>query len=366
MYTYTLVHSLSGVRRADITSVVADASWKTSMPSPGQGSVTLLLRQDEPLLTRNEWREYTAHWMNALVVSWNGVAVYAGLIASRTWDAATGKLTVDLVELREMMSWRLTTDVAEFTWAATLSISGKSKRGMVRALIQSGMNRGDAANWDFPIDLGPDEAGGESVSAYSWELRVIEQMVSEIQDSEGGPDVHFDPVWSGDLMGGPLIWRLRLGTPRLAGPTFEMSQSADESPLTGVTLLEDGWKMTTGIMVAGEGSEGDMVTGSAGWGAGEIISPWRDRSIAYKQVASKAVLDSLGAEELNATRFPARLKSFSVQIDDVVHPGALRIGSRVRAWTAGDEFEPEGRFPGYLVGLSGSTKRSLDLELVPL
>ena len=373
MYSYTIVHSLTGERRAEVTASVVSATWTTRMHSAGEGKVALRLRGTD-LLDQAEWREFTAHWYNTLVVSWDGVAVYAGLIAERQWEAAEGVLTVNLVELRNEMSWRFTSDVAAYDPTQALRITDKSKRGMARAIVQSALNRGDSPNWDYPVALGVDEAGTESLEVFHYEMRLMEHLLREVQDSDGGPDVHLNPAWS-DVAGSPtgalFSWLLELGTPRLPGATFGFSQSAPVSPVLNPILVEDGRRMTTGVLVAGKGSEHDMATGKGGYHMAELNlpptqAPWRDRTVAFKSISDQASLNALGVAELRSHVYAAKLKKFRLRVGGDASPALLRLGSRVGVWTEGDEFEPENTFNGYLVGLSGSSRMDLALELVPL
>lgn len=365
-YTYALVNSLTGDRLQEVTAAVVEARWSTRANSAASGSVTLQLR-GTGLLERSDWRSFTEHWSRALVVSWGDVAVFAGLVQSRTWDAPTGRLTLGLVELNHMATWRMITGVSNYDPAGKLTVTNKSRRGMVRALYQAGLNRGDSSfYWNFPLDLGPDYAGGFSKTFHHYSLQSVDALVREWRDAAGGPDVHLDPEWRS----GRLWWVLRTGAPRLSGATFEVSQSSPDSPVIGPVLVENGSKMTTGTFVAANGADEDMIVGlgdpSDSSMSLPIGTPYRDQVIQHKHVEKQAEADALGLADVEAHFFATRQKTFSLRITADVHPGNLRLGSRVRVWTDGDEFELEGWFDGYLVGLNGSTDLVMGLEVVPL
>lgn len=363
MYTYTMVHSLTGERLLDVTSMCADPSWTTRMHSVGSMRVTLQVRGTLTVDDRPTLRSNTDHWSTALVVSWYGVAVYAGLVGHREWDPRTGQLSLRLVELTHMLGWRMITGVSNYDPNGVLAVSGTNKRGIVRALVQAGLNRGDLSfYWNFQtLDLGPTFTGTESRSWNHHELQAVDSLIQQIRETDGGPDVHLDPEWRA----GKLWWVLRLGNTRLTGATFDLSQSAADSPVLNPRLIEDGMDMTTGTFVVGKGTGSDMRVGLGTPGGLDYFTPYRDRKISQKQVADQAELNALGIEDVQAHFYASAIKTFSLQITDDVHPGNLRLGSRLNVWTAGDEFEPKGTFGGYLVGLSGSTKREMGLEVIP-
>lgn len=366
MLTFALVNSLTGERLAEVTAAVAEPRWATRANSSARWNVTLDLRGTD-ILERANWRSFTEHWDRALVVSWNDVAVAAGLVERRTWDANAGRLALSVVELNTMTMWRMITGVSNYDPAGKLVVTGKSRRGMVRALYQAGLNRGDASFfWNFPLDLGPDYAGGFSKTFHHYSLQSVDALIREWRDSAGGPDVHLQPEWRS----GALVWALKLGNPRLSGATFEFSQSAADSPVINPVLTEDGSKMTTGTFVAANGADEEMVVGlgdPADSTQGLAIgTPYRDQVIQHKHVESQSEADSLGLADVETHFYPTSLKQFSLQITDDVHPGNLRLGSRVNVWTAGDEFEAEGTFSGYLVGLTGAADSTMGLEVVPL
>ena len=369
-YAYALVHSLSGVEKIDVTdAVVAEPRWKTAMPGPSEWSVDLHLRGSDVFAGPAEARKYTAHWMRTFVVSWvaedgGETAVAAGLVKRHEFDDDSGVLTLTVIELRCMLDWRMVSDVAGYFAAGMFTLSGKSLRGLVRGLIQAGLRRAVAEPfWDFPINLGADEAGSLSMAEPFFEMATIEQILSRVQAPSDGPDVHFDPHW---LDQKTFEWRLVIGSPRIDGAAFEWSQSAADSPISSPRVVSDGTQMTTGVLVAGQGSDESMRVGKGGWVGGDPGIPWRDRSIAAKSVEDQAELDALGAGELASNTEPAVVKTFALDITDDIDPAALRIGSNITVTTDGNEYEMPGEFTGDLVAVGSGGPGRLTLEVLPL
>lgn len=370
-YSYATVDSLSGAGKVDVTFAVRDPDWATRANSVGNGSVALRLRGYEgDTFTRDEWRALTAHWARTLVVTWHdegevggdGTAVFAGLISKRDWDGPAGELTLTMVELENELEWRMNTTVTEYDPDGSLDFAGLSPWGMIQAIVAHALNRLPAiTEWNYPVDIGPLEAGSQGGSYPNHEFWTLGDLVAKWRDAEGAPDVYLDPEWRA----GSLVWVLR--NPRTLGDVIELSQSADESPVVSPRLLEDGSLLTTGVFALGKGYGSEMAVGlgPAPSVNAPLVTPYRDRWIAQKLISNRGHLDRLAIADLRAHFGPIRQKSFSVTINDELTPATLRIGARVRVWTDGDEFEPAGWFDGYLIGLKGSAAMRLDLEVQP-
>lgn len=367
MYSIALANSLTGVRLADVTKAVQDLRWTTRANAAGTSRTTLQLRTTD-ILNRPEWRSFTDLWSRALTVSWDDTLVTAGLVGSREFADSAGTLALSMVELEAMLKWRMITGVSWYDAAGKLTVTGKSKRGLIRALVQAGLNRGDSSFfWNFNVDLGADYSGGHSRTWHHYSLQTVDALINEVRDSDAGPDVHLEPEWRG----GVLWWVLRTGSPRLSGATFEFNQSAPDSPVINPRLIEDGAKMTTGTFAIGNGQDEAMIVGlgdPADSSLGLTVStPYRDQTITHKHVEEQAVADSLALADVEAHFYPTRLKRFSLRITDYANPGNLRLGSRVRVWNDANEFENEGWFDGYLIGLSGTLSSDvMDVEVMPL
>ncbi len=64
---------------------------------------------------------------------------------------------------------------------------------------------------------------------------MIEDELAAIQNTEGGPDIDFDPGWSDN---DTLQWEARVGA--LTGSPLEFNQTVAEPPLTDFGFDEDG------------------------------------------------------------------------------------------------------------------------------
>lgn len=367
-YVVDLVHSLEGVVLADVTTALAETpEWATRAHSVGDGKVVFALRDGEPLLTPAEWETYTQFWSCMVVISWLSETdkriCYAGLIAADDFDDVTGNLPLELEELSGQMAWRNVTGVSNYDPNGALVVTGKSKRGLARAVVQAGLNRGDSSYyWNYPVDVGPDEAGPFSLNAPHHQLRTTQEILKEIRDADDGPDVHLYPEWRD----GKVVWAAKYGTPRLPGATFEWSESAENSPIL-VKTKRDGRRMTTGAFAAGEGTGPAKKVGlgdpaDAGM---SVSTPYRDRTIDFSMVKDQTLLDKLALGEVRGHFRPIAAKTLRLTITGDMNPADYQIGSRINAWTAGNEREPEGWTNGYLIGVKAAGAHALDLEVQP-
>lgn len=370
-YVYDLAHSLTGEWLADVTdALAAPPDWATRAHSVGDAKVTFALRDGEPILTPDEWWTFTQHFACTAVISWlsdtdpNDKRIcYAGPIVADDFDDATGHLTLECHELGAELAWRNVTGVSNYDPDGALTVTGKSKRGLARAIIAAGLNRGDSSFlWNYPVDIGPDEAGPFNLTAPHHQLRPTSEILKEIRDAADGPDVHLYPEWRD----GRLVWAAKYGTPRLPGQTFEWSSSAEHSPLL-VKTKRDSRLLTTGVFAAGEGTGPAKKVGLGDPAdAGLAVStPYRDRTIDFSMVKDQATLNALALGEVVAHLRPVNAKTIRLNIADGINPADYQIGSRIDAWTAGNEREPEGWTRGYLIGVKSAGLDALDLEVIP-
>lgn len=366
-YTYHMVDTLTGGKLATLDP--AAGPWKTLVNGVGDGSNAFHLRDAETPRTRAIWRDLSRPWARTLVVSWKGFAIYAGLIDSRSWDRDTGVLTIAHREVRALMSKRFGARGAGYDRLGRSDIEARSLRGAARVVAVRAFTGETGDAWTLPLVATglPDETGPLNISWPHHEFVSYEQMLTQIQNADGGPDVAFDPVWS---QTGRLEWWLRLGQPRLPGATlggtFEWKLDAEEHPVVGYVEKENAAAQASGVFALGSGSGADMLVSRPPAVAGSSV-PAMDAARSLKDIDDQTRLDSLGRAELAATREPTRSFQFSVRRDAVPLGDTFRLGARPRIYTAGDEFMLPGWREGYFVSISGeATSDSIGVEVQPL
>lgn len=329
----------------------------------GRGDVTgrqhtFPLRSDG--LTRTTRRDLFRKWDRVLVQRWedeNGSTkpVYAGLISDTSYDRATGVLTVSHVDLRALASRRMLFGVGSYAPSGTTVCTGLSLRGIARRVIYLGFVFPYSSAWPVPVNLPAEEAGSITRTYYHYEFQTVDQILSDIEGENGGPDVEFQPKYSG----GVLSWDVLIGNPYLTGPTFDTHLSGDVTP-TGVTVAENGQKQATGIFTLGKGSEQDMRVGSFALAVSEGLS--RDYTRTHKDVDDVTRLNDLALADLNAVKSPTVQWSMKVQASEFP-PDELRPGSTVRTFTTGDEWIADGLTTHRILGFSGDFTDTITLQL---
>lgn len=354
MWSHVICDSLTGVRQLEVSP--STGSWSTGMNSNiGAGDHAFKLR-DAGGPSMSVWRSLVRPWARTLVVCWNGEPVYAGIIKNHVYDRDTGTLVVSHDEFRTVLARRLAQSGVPYLSSGSFSVAGKSKRGLIRAIVARYTIRNPGDGFTFPVVLPADEAGGESRSWPFYEFATAEDMVSEIQNTDGGPDVYFRPRWSAT---NTLEWVLEIGAPALSGPTLEWVLDADESPAIGVKQKTSGDSTLTGVVGIGKGTEQDMVLGFAG--GLNSFPVWLDATRSFKSVDNAARLDALAMGELRAVEQPTRQLSVSSAPASVALPN-LRVGSTLRLFVPSDDFIEQGLHIGRVIGLSGGLGNTIGVE----
>ncbi len=306
-------------------------------------------------MTRSARRDLFRKWDRTILQCWDGGPVYAGLISSTSWDPATGMLTVSHVDIRDIARRRMLFGVGSYVPSGTTVCTNLSRRGIARRLIYLGYVFPFSAAWPLPVNLPAEEAGSISRTFYHYEFQTVDQLLSDVQSESGGPDVDFQPKLSGGL----LSWDALIGSPYLAGPTFELSLTGDDQP-TGVTVTENGQKQATGIFTLGKGSEQDMRVGSDALPVSAGIS--KDFVVPHKDIDDVARLNSLATSDVAKLSAPTVQWTLNVQAS-VVNPATLRIGSTIRTWSQGDEWISDGWTTHRVIAFSGDFTEKITLTL---
>lgn len=343
-------------------------SWATRVNGYGQGRHTFLPGDLSQGYTAEEWRDLTRPGGDRVVVvsrlkndGDSRFAVYAGLIDDRVWDDDTGELTVSHRELRWILADRFGAIVPLYNPSSSFGVSNKSLRGAARAIIAKGLISTPGNNWHFPVVLPADEAGGFSKEWPLDKFSSIEDMLAEVSAMDGGPDIAFDAVWTAD---GRLEWWARIGSPRIAGSTFEWATGVADSPVRGFREQENSAEQKSGVFAPGDGSGPDRPVGRAGNVAGSGM-PDRDAVEPFSQVERLSDLNSLALENLKVFREPARSTTFGLYAPDTDLGDTFRLGARTRVWVQGNAFLVDGWREGYVTQLSGDMGSMLRVEVQP-
>lgn len=352
--------TITGISAGPVWPV--SGTWRCQANGVGEGEHTFHLNDPEHAMPRVYWRDKFVHRRRTLVQSWDEKAVYAGEIIDTNWDAAQHLLTVRHREIRGAFSrlpfgpehigpgGKAPTSGSQF--------SGLSLRGIARAVVMRGFDSPNARR-RLPIDFGPDYPGSESWW-WSWhQFPTIDSMLTEVQNSDGGPDVWLEPTWTAT----GLQWKLRLGNPRLSAGEFTYARGVPESPVVDFSVQQEATKQATNVWGLGQGSGVDMLAAVKELAATPDM-PVLDRVESFKDVSDGRVLQSLTDGAAAAYAVPTPLATFKLRIGPTVDPSKIRPGSVLNVVVPEDEWIEQQKFTGRVVSVEGDMSDVLTVGVV--
>ena len=367
MWSYTMCDSRTGARLLDVTP--SAGRWSAELNASGFGAHVFQLGDRE--LTRELWRDLTTPWSRTLVQSWAGVPVYAGLISGRPYDRDAQRLTVESVDVRDLFRARYPFGVNSYWQPGTgetvpgkLVLSGLSLRAIAARVMQESLV-GPESTYSMPINLpSAVEAGAHSRTFENFNFQSTADILSELQETAGGPDIHFQPVWGA----GGLEWNMVAGSssvPQFVGSSFEFNLTAEKHGLSSISLAEDALKQVTGVFGVGQGSGADLIVGGTP-GASVAGIPARDVVVNRRMAKSKPEVSAFAFEQVAAFKWPTTQPSYSTLASGPVPVSDLRIGSLIRTFDEGDPWMPDGWSTHRVVGLSGGVDETVKLTVEAL
>ena len=355
MWSFTLHETITGERLHIVN--VKSGSWGR-VPGAGSGShVVQLLDADFPV-SRSVARQISEPNKVTLAVAWNGVPVYAGVVIDGLYSRDDATVTIQHADVRALMKQRGTFGVTTYP-GGDLPLKNKSLSGLVAGVLSRGIySWGDT--WRLPVDLPSDTSGSHTFDVKRWEWVTIEELLVRVEKL--GAVIDFDPYYDGN---GWLRWRVRVGTPRLPGASLEWVATAEETPVSNLTVRQDGSKQITGCFYMGKGTEADMRFGEAGFIGGPRI-PVRDATRSAKDESNVVNLNQMALTDLQANRSPRVEWAFSLTADGSWNAANLKPGARITLWTSGDPFILDGSSELVVTGVSGDMSYTLKPEVMPL
>lgn len=353
-YSCTIVDTRTGYPVIERLTPKA-GTWKTIMNSFGTGSATFSLRDAENAHTPAQWRDAVRQWDRTIVISYDDVAKYAGIIHGRvTWDRDAGELTLPSSEVRVLAAKRFAAMLVTYTKTGKFAPAGKSLRGLVTAVLREGFYKTPGDNWTLPFVIPADEAGSQSREWKMPKFDSIDDMLVELTNTDGGPDLVLDPRWNAN---GHLQWHALVGSPRVAGEQHDWDLGAALTPVTGYKEHEDGSKMLSGVFALGAGSEEDTLVGrSPLTGISGPPIPDMDGTMSFTSIESEAELNALATGMIRAFRSPTVTHEFGLILgepDSPVDMATMRPGARTKLSLPSDEFIVGGFRNGYVTSLGG-------------
>lgn len=309
---------------------------------------------------------YLAPLSRALIVEWDGVPLYGGIISTSEYSRDTKTLTLThddamwwLLQRRFALASR-GSDVAK----RNLAWSNLTYGTLVNRAITSAQTGSPADRYKLPIVVPGDDAGVHDLTLYGYHMPVAAEVIQDIAAKEMGPDVSFRPRWTAD---GEAVEFVRTSSPfdSTSYQVHEFHAGAPESGITGLQWKVDASNVTNRLFAIGEGSEKNMLVEPVT----DNSSPYLplERSMAVKDESDPVALRSLGAEELAATNGPTVQISMNIPAGGSPNVSQLRLNAAIRWIVADDPYFEAGWKEARVIEFSGDTSSSrVHVEFQPL
>lgn len=331
--------------------------WSNVLNGSGQGSAGFQL--GVPFLGAGmPWRDLCEPIKRTMVIEWDGSPVYAGIIWDWDYDFDARTLSVSHADIWSILSKRLVSGSnAAGIEATKIEHASYSLWRLARAAVEAGTSGG--ANYALPIFYQGWTAGSEARTYYGYHLPRVLESLQAIMDTDGGPNVVFDPRWSAD--GSRLEWLMRDGADN--SPGLEYNLSAPRREIFGVKVARDANNLANVVIGTGEGTEIKLKTRSATDPATQY--PAIVKTVSFSQEADLGVLQRNTDAELNASKAPVEQWSAQIHASAAQRVTLLKLGRQVRFYSKGDPMIPDGYHAHRIIEYSGDLSDTVSLQFQP-
>ena len=218
-----------------------------------QGTATFKLR--DPSVAEVVTKQSLMPWERMLVAQWDGEAVYAGFITNV--HEAKGTITVKHKDLWKIWEKRhvLTVRGNGDQSAAPITWTNKTLATHANLVVNRGMTGSPTIRYQLPLIMDDVVDGPDSRTWYGYKFTKVSDALTEIMESEGGPDVDFDPQWDNGTE--TFRWVMRAGA--LTQGEWEWDGTAPETEVKDLELETDAEELTNRYIGTGEGSERSLL-----------------------------------------------------------------------------------------------------------
>ena len=339
----------------------ASFSWERALNSGSEGQATFQLA--DPAFREMDMRSLTSLVARTLVLEWveapgfqsTGEPVYAGIIWRRTYDRDTKTLTIDHADIWSILSRRLlvsqNTTGVEKTKLEFLNLSVST---VVKKVVQTGTE-------DLPMVYWGDFTGSRDQTYAGYLLKPVADALQDLIDQPDGPDVDFRPIW------GPNGLQHQMRSNEQFG-TYTWNMSAGQTGVSGITVTEDGSKLSNNVFAVGQGTEADSIIRANVWATSY---PLLQSSEAHKDVKDVTKLDGFVSEGLRIHTTPTTQWSFNILAsggdggDSQTTVTDLRLNGALSLYSKDDPWIPDGWQAHRLIRYSGDLTENIKLEFQP-
>lgn len=342
----------------------SSCGWSRTMNAGSGGSAEFQL--SDPTVAAYANLEDLYPGQRAIVVDYDDVVVYAGIVWEANYDRDTMKLSVSHSDIWSLFDLRLISAVRDqniVNWQQTFS--GMEYDTIIKRLVQLAVS-GSGRN--IPMNYEDDYSGGRSRTYYGYNLDTLMDAMQEIMDLSDGPDVDFRPEWDGT---GGVRFTVRTG--ELTLNEIELNFSAPKASAKGLWIKTSAQSLATQVFAVGEGS-GKKTAKSPGLLVRESQSsnissyPSMERIEQFKNIKKGDELYDQAASQLQANNGAIRQAGCQLKLDSPVlgNLWELRPGTNVHWYISGDPYFNTGWRDWRVIKYSGDiTSDFVTLEFQP-
>ena len=338
---------------------VKDFTWARCF-NEGAGEQQASIPVNDPTVKMLDLRGLIVERSSTLVYEVGSNVVAAGVVMDTDYDRDAGTLQIVHEDIWKILDDRLVIKhgapyvVTEKLTYGPLSLGTIAKRVVQEAVAPGGW-------YGLPIVFPADVGGSETRTYYGYQMQTVPDALTEIMESDGGPDIDFTPRWNAGT--GNLEWVMRAAPNLATGNAWEYNLDAAKPAAFNVNAKTDTSRFANNAYAVGEGTEKNVKyrsnpTPDHSRPAAEGVTP-------FKGVKDLGVLGGLAVERSRALSVPTR--HYSMSILKNASPGAtdLSLGDTIRVMSAADPWMPQGLSSHRLIKYSGSLGMDVSLEFQP-
>lgn len=356
MWRTFICDTQTGVKKNPVR--LASCSWARTLNAGASGSAVLpLLDKANSSLDLDDLLDLSR---NTIVVEWDGVPVYAGLITDVTDSLDSTSVSIGHSDLWWLFGRRLAVDyTAPHVEDASQTYTALDLGTIAKRRVQLATTGDTDRNLSLPITYAGDLAGSITRTFYGYDLHWLADELTDILNE--GPDIDFVPGW----VSGRLNWLMRVGrapgNDLTDGGPWEWRASGSRPNIFGVTRKVDGQAMANEAYVVGEGSEVDMLVRSSP----DFTFPYpgMENVDSHKDVRDPDQASDLSQANIGAFKRATVQWGGSIMADGDTGVSDLSLGGSTKLWVQDSPRIPDGWYSHRLVGFSGDIASNMvDLQ----
>lgn len=370
MQRYFLADLRTGRQILDLQPL--DGSWACGLNDPEDIDVTL--NMNDPDTIALGLRNTSAPAKTVLAVAEGDVILGAGPIWTRTYDRNAKTLKLGAKGVWSYYDHRHILPVLAKTLPTTQFIvpdPADPTKTIPNPLLNTNLSNlwlgtiakrlvQQAHAWTggaLPIVFENDEVGVHLRNWTGVEFKNLGEALAQLTEVEGGPDIRFEPRFTGDMLG--IEWVLRTGTaakPLLASETIHLwDLTVPESAASNLTVTEDASNLASlGWQTGGRSDDTVMIARAEDTSLVDFGFPlFETLDSSHSSVSQQSTLDAYAAESVLYGRGPSEVWAFNAEANQKPLVGSYQAGDYCDLAVApydpvtceGDPFIPGGRTP---------------------